>query len=71
MNKTELFKRLLPLVNGPHWDRLEDYLVYEREQLIETLCGCSDIKQINRLQGQILELNKILDLPEDLKRRTS
>ena len=64
MDKNTLTQRLLPLVTSLNWERLEDYLIYERQELLENLAKCSDIKQINKLQGRILQLDVVLKLPE-------
>lgn len=68
MNKNKLMTRLMPLVTDLKWDNLEDYLNYERQELVETLIKCSDIKQINKLQGQLLQVDILLDLPRAAKK---
>ena len=69
MNQNKLIKRLLPLITSDnHWDNLEDYLVFERDRLTEILITSNDIKSINRIQGQILQLKTLLELPETLKK---
>ena len=68
MNQTQLIKRLLPLVTDIKWERLEDYLNYDRQTLVETLIKSTDIKQINKLQGEIKALDSILSLPHTVKR---
>jgi hypothetical protein len=68
MNQTQLIKRLLPLVTDIKWERLEDYLSYDRQTLVETLIKSTDIKQINKLQGEIKALDSILALPHTVKR---
>lgn len=71
MDKTKLFERLMPLVSDIKWERLEDYLNFERSVAVESLVKCSDIKTINKLQGNIATIDSILSLPHDIKRRTS
>lgn len=71
MDKAKLFERLRPLVANELWDRLEDYLEFTKEELTASLIASQDIRTINKLQGEILALQKILDLPSDMKRRTS
>lgn len=68
MEKLDLLKRLQPLVTAINWERLEDYLNSQREELVETLIKSTDIKQINKLQGEILGIDKILTLPQAIKR---
>ena len=69
MDKVQLIKRLLPVVaHETHWARLEDYLTFERSQLMETLVTSNDIKSINRLQGEIILIDKLLTLPETIKK---
>jgi len=68
MNKQKLMDRLLPVVTSEYWDRLEDYLQFERTELIATLIASSDIKQINKLQGEIRRLDSLLALPHTVKR---
>ncbi len=68
MDKNKLMVRLMPLVTDLKWDHLEDYLNYERNTLIETLLKSSDIRNTNRLQGEILFLDKILNLPNTVKK---
>jgi hypothetical protein len=63
MDKNKLMVRLMPLTTDIKWDHLEDYLNYERQILVETLVKCSDIKKINKLQGEIGFLDKVLSLP--------
>tara|TARA_R110002051_G_C8630815_1_gene484706 strand:+ start:208 stop:429 length:222 start_codon:yes stop_codon:yes gene_type:complete len=68
MDKNKLMTRLMPLVTDIKWDSLEDYLSYERHVLVEQLIQCTDIKQINKLQGELKLLDKILDLPNYVKK---
>jgi|TARA_R100000544_G_scaffold36258_1_gene24286 hypothetical protein len=69
MDQNKLIKRLLPLITSEnHWDNLEDYLVFERDRLTEILITSNDIKSINRIQGQILQLKTLLELPDKLKK---
>lgn len=69
MDKRQLMKRLLPVIDTVNiWDRLEDYLTFERSVIIETLITSNDIKTINRLQGEILLIDKLLSLPEVIKK---
>lgn len=68
MKQTEVIKRMLPVVTSCNWDKVEDYLNFLREDLLETLAVSSDIRQINKLQGEILMLDKILNLPDTIKK---
>lgn len=68
MDKTQLKIRLLPVVTNLHWERLEDYLDFIRKEQLESLARCSDIRQINKLQGKIEMLDYILGLPEMAKK---
>lgn len=68
MDVRDLTKRLLPVIANSNWERLEDWLTYQRTQLVEELVKTQDIKRINRLQGEILMIDKILDLPNTLKK---
>jgi hypothetical protein len=67
MDKNKIYKGLLPVVNHTSWDRVEDYLSFERERLIAGLLKSSDIKTINKLQGQIEFLDQVLNLPHTTK----
>lgn len=58
----------MPLTTDLKWDHLEDYLNYERHILVETLIKSKDIKQINKLQGELGFLDKILELPNTAKK---
>lgn len=58
----------MPLVTDLKWERLEDYLNYERKILVETLIKSTDIRQVNKLQGQLAYLDSILGLPEYTKK---
>ena len=40
----------------------------ELHVLVEQLIQCTDIKQINKLQGELKLLDKILDLPNYVKK---
>lgn len=68
MDKKQLILRLVPVVSGSNWDRLEDYLVFERSELVGQLISSNDIKSINRIQGKILLIDQLLALPETLKK---
>lgn len=68
MDKNKLMIRLMPLITDLKWDHLEDYLNYERHILVESLVGTTDIKKINKLQGEIQCLDKVLDLPNYVKK---
>lgn len=68
MNKHKLMIRLMPLLNDIKWDNLEDYLNYERQELVESLVGSTDIKKINKLQGEIQSIDKLLSLPHTVKK---
>lgn len=68
MDRKKLIERLIPVVTGTNWDRLEDYLVDERKTLIENLIKSSDIKQINKLQGEISRIDSLLSLPNTVKK---
>ncbi len=68
MEQIDILKRLKPVVHSTNWERLEDYLADQRQVLVETLIKSTDIKQINKLQGELLGIDKILDLPETLKK---
>lgn len=64
MNQNQLMARLLPLVNNVElWGRLEDYLEYEREKLIEQLLRSTDIRSINKFQGEVSRIDRLLQLP--------
>jgi hypothetical protein len=67
MDKNKMMTRLMPLVTDLKWDHLEDYLNYERHILVETLIKSTDIKQINKIQGELRLLDKLLQLPHTVK----
>lgn len=68
MNELKLVQRLLPLVSDDiKWSRLEDYLEMEKENLINTLISSQDIKQINRTQGRIQQINLLLNIKEEVR----
>lgn len=71
MDKNKLIQRMLPLVTDIKWERLEDYLNYERGILIEKLVSSSDIRTINKLQGEIKQMDLILALPTTIKHRVA
>ena len=68
MDVKKLTQRLLPVVANQHWDRLEDYLEFSRKEIVEKLVVSNDIKTINRLQGEIILLDKLLALPETINK---
>lgn len=59
---------MLPVVHSQNWEKIEDYLISERENILEDLAQSRDIRQINNLQGRILQLDKVLDLPATIKK---
>ncbi len=64
MNSKELIKRLNPLIaDTVKWDRLEDYLNYLKDNATATLVTSTDIRNINKLQSEVLLLQRLIELP--------
>jgi len=68
MKQIEVIKRMLPIVTSSNWERIEDYLNSTREEILENLAKSGDIRQINKLQGEILMVDKLLNLPNTIKK---
>ena len=69
MDKATLTQRLTILVvDEAKWSRLEDYLEYLEDELIENLKTSRDIRQINLLQGKLELLKQLLSLPDTIRK---
>lgn len=68
MDRQTIYKRLLPIVNDERWSRVEDYLNYEQSILIQNLIKSTDIRLINKIQGEIARIESMLNLPSTIKK---
>lgn len=68
MDKNTLQDRLRPLLVDSKWERLEDFLNYERSCRMKAILNASTLEQLNRIQGEVHLIDLILNLPNTLSK---
>lgn len=67
MDKRSEAQKLKPLVNDRHaWGLLTDYLAVEKDRLVTLLINC-DEKEMRMIQGSIKAIQRIINIPDNLK----
>jgi len=70
MDKTPA-QRLKPIITHQmHWELIDSYLAGEKACLVKRLLQCTP-EELPKLQGQIMALTKLQEMPQTLKSEMS
>ena len=60
-------KLMAPLIKGNHWHLIEEYVADEKGRLVTQLLNCNELSELKKLQGEVIALDKLLNLKAILK----
>ena len=66
MSNQSTAKLLAPLIKGPSWHLMEEYLSAEKERIVLILLNCNE-SEVGKLQGLYKSLDTISKLSFQLK----